>query len=125
MPRLYACGEVLGGYDMAWVVMERLTHGPLGSAWRGAEFSLLIEAVGRFYQATVDIPIHTKHVHRDWGAIHDHARASVRDHALPEAQRWNKAAGKIAQAVQGMGQHLQHADRWSIGVTATCTWVTP
>lgn len=94
VPKLYASGEVLGGYDMAWVAMERLPHGPLGSAWQGAEFGLLIEAVGRFYQATADIPTHTKHVSQDWAAIHDHARASVRDHALPEAQRWNKALKK-------------------------------
>lgn len=94
VPKLYAGDGVLGGYDMAWVVMERLPHGPLGSAWGGAEFGLLIEAVGRFYRATADVPVHTKHTPLDWGAIHDHARTSVRDHALPEAQRWNRALKK-------------------------------
>ena len=94
VPRLYAGGELLGGYDMAWVVMERLPHGPLGSSWHGAEFALLVEAVGRFYLAADAFPTHTRHTHRDWGAIHDRARRSVRDHALPEAQRWNKALKK-------------------------------
>lgn len=94
VPKLYAGDEVLGGYDMAWVVMERLPHGPLGSAWRGEEFGMLIEAAGRFYQAADAFPTHTKHTHRDWDAIHDRARASVRDHALPEAPRWSKALKK-------------------------------
>ena len=52
---LYAHGEALGGYDMAWVVMERLPHGPLGAAWNGQQFDLLIEAAGRFYQAAQQI----------------------------------------------------------------------
>ena len=94
VPTLYASGEMLGGYDMAWLVMERLPHGPLSSTWQGDEFKLLIEAIGRFYQAAQDIPINTRHVHRDWGAIHDHARKSVRAQGLAEAQRWSKAMKK-------------------------------
>jgi hypothetical protein len=95
VPKLYAGGDTLSGYDMAWVVMERLPHGPLGSAWNGAEFGLLIDAVGRFYHAASQFPVITKHIHRDWGAIHDHVRRSVRDHAmLPEVQRWSKALKK-------------------------------
>lgn len=94
VPKLYAGGEVLGGYDMAWVVMERLPHGPLGSAWNGAEFGLLIEAAGRFHRAASRFPIITGHLHDDWAALHEHARQSVRARALPEPQRWNKALKK-------------------------------
>ncbi len=95
VPKLFAGGEVLGGYDMAWVVMERLGFGPLGTAWGGKEFDLLIEALGRFYLAASEFPINKEHDdHRDWGAILNHARRSVRDHALPEPQRWSKAIKK-------------------------------
>ncbi len=97
VPKLYASGDTLGGYDIAWVVMERLPFGPLGSAWGEDAFKLLIEAVGRFYQATSSIPIRTEHIHRDWEAIHEQARKRVRDHALPEAQRWNKALKKAGR----------------------------
>lgn len=94
VPRLYAGGEMLGGYDMAWVVIERLPHGPLGSAWGGGEFKLLIEAIGRFYLAASKFPVNTQPHHRDWDQIFEHARRSVHDRALPEAQRWNKALKK-------------------------------
>lgn len=94
VPKLYASGDVLGGYDMAWLVMERLPHGPLGTQWEGKEFELLIEAAGRFYQASADIPANTQYDHRDWNAIFDHARKSVRTNALPESQRWSKAMKK-------------------------------
>ena len=94
VPTLYASGEMLGGYDMAWLVMERLPHGPLSSAWDGREFKLLIEAAGRFYLAARDIPTHAIHTHRDWDAIHAHARKRVRAQGLAEAQRWSKALKK-------------------------------
>jgi phosphotransferase family enzyme len=101
VPKLYASGDSMGGYDMAWVVMERLSYGPLGSAWGGKEFGLLIEAIGRFYQAASEFPIKGRHVHHDWDKIYDHARRSVRDHALPENQRWSKALKKA---------HRKHKD---------------
>jgi len=56
VPRVFAHGEALGGYDMAWVVMERLPHGPIGSAWGGAGFDLVTDAIGRFYAASADAP---------------------------------------------------------------------
>lgn len=34
VPRVWATGQSLGEYDMAWVVMEQLPHGPLGSTLR-------------------------------------------------------------------------------------------
>jgi len=51
VPRIYAHGEQLNGYDLAWVVMEALPHGPLGPHWQGVEFDLLTEAAARFYEA--------------------------------------------------------------------------
>ncbi len=95
VPRLFAQGELLGGYDMAWLVMERLAFGPLGSAWKGKEFGLLIESIGRFYQAAGEFPINKEqHDHRDWDDIFAHARRSVRGQALPESQRWSKVLKK-------------------------------
>ncbi len=94
VPKLYAGNDTLGGYDFAWLVMERLPHGPLSSAWNGNEFKLLIEAIGRFYKAVESIPTNTEHKHRDWDAIHHHARKSVRAQGLPEATRWNKVLKK-------------------------------
>jgi hypothetical protein len=94
VPTVYAAGDVLGGYDMAWLVMERLPCGPLSSAWGGKEFGLLIEAAGRFYQAAGEFPLNGQHIHRDWDGIFSHARRSVRNHALPESGRWAKALKK-------------------------------
>lgn len=90
-PIVYAHGEAVGGYDLAWIVMERLPHGPLGGAWGAAAFDLLIDAVGRFYEAAESHPRQGEPVHKDWNAILDKAREAVRANALPDEQRWGKA----------------------------------
>jgi len=90
VPRLYAHGQVLNGYDMAWVVMERLPHGPLGAAWQGRQFDLLIEAVGRFYKAAEKFAVDSPPPQRDWQAILQTARKKVSEQALPDAHLWKK-----------------------------------
>ena len=90
-PRLYADGETLSGYDMAWLVMQRMSHGPLSASWHGREFDLLVEAAGRFYAAADQADISGLTDQRDWSAILDHARQSVHHHSLANEQRWNKA----------------------------------
>jgi hypothetical protein len=93
-PRLLAHGESLNGYDMAWVVMERLPHGPLGLSWGGAEFDLLVEAAGRFYQATRELPLKGEPDHKDWDAIYDQARKHVQQRDITHPQRWREALKK-------------------------------
>lgn len=94
VPRLYAHGSVLNGYDLAWVAMEHLPHGPLGSGWGGKEFDLLIAAVVRFYAAGADFPLTGEPMRRDWNQLLDKSRQAVRDKAMPEPQRWSKALKK-------------------------------
>lgn len=90
-PRVYAHGEELGGYDMAWVVMERLPHGPLGRAWNGSAFDLLIDAMVRFSAAAANVPVSGDRRLRDYAAICDEARAHIHRHTTAHEQRWNQA----------------------------------
>jgi len=91
VPRVYTAGDVLNGYDMVWVVMERLAHGPLGPLWQGAEFDLLAEAAGRFYAAAARYPVDKPARTEDWPGIMRRARKAVHEHGVPDEQRWNKA----------------------------------
>ncbi len=93
-PRIYAHGDSLGGYDLAWVVMERLAHGPLSAAWGTAAFELTIEAIARFYHVAGTHEPTGKPVERDWEEACKRARQVVRDHALPEKARWSSALKK-------------------------------
>ena len=99
-PVLYAHGESLNGYDMAWVVMERLAHGPLGATWQGAAFDLLIEAAGRFYAAAEAHPLTGTPREVDWPKVCDQARRAVRTHSLADGQRWNNALKKAQKKLK-------------------------
>lgn len=93
-PRVYAHGESLNGYDLAWVVMERLPYGPLSSAWGGEEFDLLAHAAGRFYAAAQQVPISGQPHRADWRAVLERARQVAHDGTLPHAQQWNRVLKK-------------------------------
>ncbi len=99
-PHVYAHGDMIGGYDLAWVVMERLPHGPLNSDWGGAEFDLLVDAVGRFYRAAADHAPVGEPVQRDWEHVLDVARQKVRQNTLPEQPRWTKALKKAQRKLK-------------------------
>lgn len=91
VPRLFAHGVELGAYDIAWVVMERLTHGPLGQAWNGSEFDLLADAAGRFYRAASAVPVAGEPPRRDWEKVLHLSRENLRAHDLANEQRWSTA----------------------------------
>ena len=96
VPRLLAWGQNLGGYDMVWVVLEQLAYGPLGPAWNGNEFDLIVDAAGRFYQATSDFPTIDPPQSQNWSQTLDDARRHVREQNMPDAQRWARTL-KMAQ----------------------------
>ncbi len=117
VPKLYAHGETLGGYDLAWVVMERMAHGPLGSAWGGKEFDLLVQTAGRFYAAAQAYPVTTTPPKRDWDRIFHHAREQVHRHNLAQEQRWSKALKKAHRKLKKWLAVWDHrpVDQWCHG----------
>ncbi len=50
VPKVYAGGSRLGRIEVHWLALEAIPFGPLGNAWKGREFELLLEAGVRFYQ---------------------------------------------------------------------------
>ena len=117
VPHVFAHGEELGGYDMAWVVMERLPHGPIGSEWGPAGFDLLIEAMVKFSKAAQSVPVEGEIRSRDYEAIREEARANVQRHSVIHEQRWNRA---LKHAHQHLGDWLKiwndrQVDYWCHG----------
>ena len=94
-PHVYAHGDQVGGYDMAWVVMERLPYGPLNADWGGREFDLIVDAVGRFYRAASHYPAPQVSASRDWQQILELARQKVRQNALPNQQAWTRTLKRV------------------------------
>lgn len=103
-PRLYADGDEVGDYDMAWVVMERLEHGPLGKSWKGREFDLVIDAAARFFKATSAFDIPPNDPDADWQKLLERARKKVRDSAIPEKARWKAVLKNARKQVDTWGE---------------------
>jgi len=99
VPRVYARGEALGGYDLAWVVMERLAHGPLGTAWGPAAFGLRVDAAARFYKAAGAFAVRGEPRGHDWADVLKRARKHIRDQEFPDASRWSAALKKAHRKI--------------------------
>ena len=100
VPHLFAHGVELGAYDIAWVVMERLSHGPLGQAWNGSEFDLLADAAGRFYRAASSVPVTGETPRRDWEKVLHLSRENVKEHDVAHEQRWSAALKRVHKKIR-------------------------
>ncbi len=96
-PRIVAHGVELGGYDLAWFVMEKLPGSPLAEDRKKKSFEDLCKAAASFYKHALALGGPTEPQEpTDWDAIFERAREAVRDNDIPDAQRWNQSI-KAAQ----------------------------
>ncbi len=102
-PRVFAHGNQLNGYDLAWVVMEKLPHGPLGTAWHGTEFDLLVDAAGLFYAAAdaTALPDEPTPEPNDWEALLRLGRDKVKTKSWPQGQAWKAALKQAGKKLDG------------------------
>jgi hypothetical protein len=102
VPRLLASGWELGGYDLAWVVMERLPHGPLDASWQGQEWDHLIDALVRFQQAASAHPVDQPPRDEDWSKILRRSREHLRDSQIADVKQWNHAIKAVQKKLPEM-----------------------
>ena len=91
VPRLHRCGETLGGYDLAWIVIERFNFGPLGLHWHEDHIERMADAAARFHAASAHFPIDQVPTSEPWAQLLDDAYQSVRINNIALSQRWTAA----------------------------------
>jgi hypothetical protein len=91
VPRLYASGHTLAGYDLAWIVIERVEHGPLGARWHDDHTARIAEAAARFHARAAAFPVDQAARSEPWAELVDGARESLRDNQVPRLKRWRVA----------------------------------
>lgn len=96
-PRVYAAGTELGGYDLAWLVVERFAGPPLSSAISAGALRDLLETAAEWYALAERVrPIARAGVPtKDWGALIDRARRTIPDCGIENDQRWNEAVKRV------------------------------
>lgn len=95
VPRLFASGDEIGGYDLAWLVMERFDHGPLGLHWHENHLQRIAEAGARFQAAAALHPVDQPPRVEDWPTMIDRAREIVRVNRMEHDQRWTNALKSV------------------------------
>lgn len=92
-PRVFAHGMELGGYDLAWLVIEKLKGSPLNKKLdkRGVE-GLLLAASRWYVHAGRALPIGSAGTPKDedWPTMIDRARHLAKDAGIADLQRWNE-----------------------------------
>lgn len=88
IPQLFASGDSLGGYDLAWIVIERFPHGPLGVRWHDQHIPRIADAIARFHKAASEFPIDQGPLLEDWHDLLEEAHANVKINNFDEPKRW-------------------------------------
>jgi len=95
-PRLLASGEVLGGYDLAWLVVERLDGPSLATTWDKRGLLDLIDAVASMQaRAARSLPLTGRPKPVEWDRLLEKARAAIREQEIEHDQRWNDHLKRI------------------------------
>jgi aminoglycoside phosphotransferase (APT) family kinase protein len=99
-PRVLAGGEVLAGYDLAWLVMERFEGQPMARDLDKKGILAMLEAAAAFYaRARAVRPVQGQGRKEDWPGLLEKAREAVREQPVPNAQRWNEAIKKTQRSL--------------------------
>ena len=117
-PRVLAAGEVLGGYDLAWLVIERLIGTPLTTAWSKEALINLIDAVASMQaRAAAAIPVTGRPKPVDWAHLLDVSRRNCRDQEIENEQRWNDAVKRIQKSLPALAEAWESRpiDTWCHG----------
>lgn len=102
-PRVLASGTEVDGYDLAWLVVERLEGQPLSQAMTPDTVNELLSAAADFQRAAGTLrKVDEKPPTPDWDGLLHKARELTRVGGLKESQRWNEAVKKVQRALPGL-----------------------
>lgn len=115
-PRIGAAGNTLGGYDLAWLVIEKIDGQPLSREKGKTLFRELATAAAGFYARSRELwKPEGVMAEPHWEVLIATARKNVKTNGLPEEQRWNNALKRVQKSLTRL------ADRWeSRPVTDWC-----
>lgn len=102
-PRVLAAGEVLGGYDLAWLVIERLDGSPLTTAWTKRALEDLIEATASVQaRAEAARAVTGRPRAVEWERLLDKARKNCLNQEIEHEQRWNDSIKKVQKSLSSL-----------------------
>lgn len=101
-PRVFASGTELNGYDLAWIVVERLCGPPLSAHVDEPAVRDLLHAAVSWYDAaakTLPLGVTEPPAPKDWAGLLAKGRDVIHAHGIPQEQRWNTALKTVQRAL--------------------------
>ena len=89
-PLILASAENLGGYDLAWMIIERFPVGPLGKHWEDSHIDRIADAAARFTLSTIPFPVDQAARSEDWDKLLKLAKKSLRENHIKDNAKWKK-----------------------------------
>lgn len=119
-PRVYAAGTELNGYDLAWIVVERLSGDPLNkNLSRGMFEDLLTTAVEWYIAAERVKPIASASTipKKDWAKLLTQAKETLPDCGINELNRWKEVVKHTAKLLPRLLDiwHTRPINTWCHG----------
>ncbi len=97
-PRVFASGSELGGYDLAWIVEERVKGEPIRARMGPGDVERVLVAAADFHEAAIRVrPQVDAPKPLDWEGTLARARDVCHAFAIPEAQRWNECVKHVVR----------------------------
>jgi hypothetical protein len=99
-PRVFAAGVQLGGYDLGWLVMERLSGEPLGANFSAQVVHDCMRAAAQWQARAQSAGLPNSPPDRvDWARVIEKSRDVARRGSIPDAQHWNKVLKDVAHSL--------------------------
>jgi hypothetical protein len=117
-PMVFAAGRSVGGYDLAWIVIERFDGHPLSQELKKETLCEFLETAAEWYacareRRVVDVPP----PERDWEQLLTRSREMAKEAGLAGAQHWNKLIHHVQKALPRLMAvwSARRADLWCHG----------
>jgi hypothetical protein len=106
-PRVLAAGFELGGYDLAWIVMERFSNPPIAMERSNTALWSMFESAAEFHAAAIlERPIEPEHVPTppSWPDLLEKGQQALRENDIEAKDAWIDALRKTEQVLDQLTQ---------------------
>ena len=111
-------GTELGGWDMAWLVMEKVAGEPMAAHLEKGVFRELAEAAAAYYKRAGELwEIRAPRVEWDWEGLLVKARESAQINPIPDAPKWASRVKETQRALDKLLDiwHARPINTWCHG----------
>jgi hypothetical protein len=120
VPRMLASGTELGGYDVAWLVEEKVAGKPVSRNLDADSLEQVFLAAARFHAHTREIRPAERSERAgepDWRKLLDRSRTRCRDNEIAEMDDWLRAIDGVDRVLPALVDrwHTRPMDTWCHG----------